>query len=207
MTPSRQSQLAANNWLEPHHKLEGIAPIDHLFNRLDGLYPHKFRSAFGCDRAIENWRQAWAEGFAQEGLTVREVRAGLDFCRKKFAWPPSFAEFLAACRPPVEPEAAFFEAVAQLQLREQGKDKWSHPAIFWAATKIGAFDMRNATWDSIKSRWVAALKAQMDLKQWPDVPPPMLALPTPGKTATPREDARRRIEEAKAMIAKKAVIA
>lgn len=191
------------SWLDPHPKLDGISPIDHLFNRFDGLYPHKFRSAFGCERAIENWRQAWAEGLEEERLTTQEIKAGLDFCRKRMTWPPSFAEFIAACRPAVDAEAAFFEAVEQLQLREQGKDKWSHPAIFWTAAKIGAFDMRNATWDSIKSRWSAALKAQLELKEWPPVPPPMLALPSPGKASPPSDEVRRKIETLKAQLAKK----
>lgn len=189
-----------NVWLEPHPKLDGLAPIDHLFNRFDGLYPHKFRSAFGCEQAVENWRLAWAEGFAQEGLTVQDVKTGLDVCRKRFAWPPSFAEFLVACRPVLEPEAAFFEAVTQLQLRDRGKDTWSHPAIFWAATKIGAFDMRNGTWGSMKTRWTAALDAEMKKGSWREIPPAALSLPAPGKQSVSVADSKKRISEAMAML-------
>lgn len=57
--------------------------------------------------------------------------------------------------------------------------------------------------DSIKSRWSAALKAQLELKEWPPVPPPMLALPSPGKASPPSDEVRRKIETLKAQLAKK----
>lgn len=123
-----------NAWLEPHPRLDGIAMIDHLFNKLDGLYPHRWRSAFANDQAIANWRETWADGFAEEGVTPEEIRRGLSQCRRRFDWPPSFAEFLSACRPPINPEAAYHEAVKQMRNRASGADAWSHPATlscFW----------------------------------------------------------------------------
>jgi hypothetical protein len=92
-------------WLDPHPKLDGLALIDHLFNRLDGMYPHKWRSAFASDQAVANWRTAWAEALADEGVTLEEVRAGLRACRRQ-GWPPSFAEFFRACRPPIDCQSA-----------------------------------------------------------------------------------------------------
>lgn len=35
--------------------------------------------------------------------------------------------------------------------REQGQDVWSHPAIFWAAVTIGAFDLRNMAFKAIEA--------------------------------------------------------
>ena len=198
---SSTSRLSA--WLEPHPRLEGIALIDHLFNRLDGLYPHRWRSAFASEQAISNWRETWADGFAEEGVTMAEIKAGMKACRTRFAWPPSFAEFMSACRQPMDFESAFCEAIEQLRRREHGEDKWSHPAIYWAAVTIGHFDMRNATWGGIKARWTAVLQAQLERREWPEVPPPMVALPAPGKTSVSPEEAKRRIDEMKESLMKK----
>ncbi len=170
-----------NTWLEPHHRLDGLALIDHLFNRLDGLYPHKWRSAFANDQAIANWRIAWAEGFSEEGITADEVRAGLKACRRR-DWPPSFAEFFKDCRPPIDYQSALIEAVEQMGRRESGADRWSHPAIYWAAVKIGAYDLSRKTLRDLEGEWRKAFGDQIALGQWPEIPARLPALPAPGQT-------------------------
>lgn len=201
MEKSSTSRLSA--WIEPHPRLGGLSLIDHLFNRLDGLYPHKFRSALGGERSVENWREAWADGFAEEGVTMAEIKRGLAACRKKFAWPPSFAEFLAACRPPVDFEAAFYDAVRQLRARETGRDRWTSPCVYWAAVAVGGFDMRNSSWEKIKTRWTAALQAEIDKGEWPDVPEYAPALPAPGKSSVTAEEGLRRIAALRDALTKK----
>ena len=134
---------------------------------------------------------------------MAEIKAGMKACRTRFSWPPSFAEFMSACRQPMDFESAFCEAIEQLRQREYGNDKWSHPAIYWAAVSIGSFDMRNATWGGIRARWTAVLQAQLDRREWPEVPPPMVALPAPGKTSVSPEEAKRRIEQMKESLLKK----
>lgn len=185
-------------WLEPDARL-GLAMIDHLFNRLDGLYPHRWRSAFGSDMAIANWREAWADGFVSECVTASEVKIGLHACRTRFQWPPSFAEFLLACRPAVDFEAAFYEAVTQLRKRETGQDTWSHPAIFWASVAIGQYNLRNAVWSAMQSRWTVALKQEMEKGEWPEIPTPRLSLPEPGQT-TSKEAATQALSNIRAMM-------
>lgn len=194
-TPAKSSTSNLSAWLQPHPRLDGLAVIDHLYNRMDGMYPHRWRSAFGSPQAVANWREAWAEGFAEEGITLDEIKAGLTACRRLFDWPPSQAEFLRACRPPIDPEAAFHEAVKQVGMRQNGKDKWQHPAIFWTAHKIGDFEMQRATWQGIKARWSALLAEQLALREWPAIPPRLDALPAPGRTVVTQEEGRKRVGE------------
>jgi hypothetical protein len=198
-TALQSSTAPLNVWLDPHPKLDGVSLIDHLFNRLDGLYPHRWRSAFANEQAIINWRESWAEGLAEEGITLPEVKCGIDACRRDFAWPPSFAEFLSACRPAIDPESAYAEAVEQLRLREHGEDKWTHRAIYWAASEIGSWDLRQSTWGGIKARWTAVLRDKLADRDLPDIPPPRVALPAPGKTEVSREDALKRLATLKTM--------
>lgn len=187
--------MNVEKWLSPHEKLNGLAPIDHLFNRLDGLYPSRWRASFSSPQSINNWREAWADGLAEEGITGLELKNGIRECRRRFDWPPSLAEFIKSCRPDIciDFELSFTEAVTQMQNRKDGKDKWSHPAIYWAAIKIGQFDIRTATWGSIKNRWISALKAEINKNEWPDIPPHRESLPPPGKCSISIEESRRRI--------------
>jgi hypothetical protein len=201
---SSTSRLSA--WLEPHPKLDGVALIDHLFNRLDGLYPNRWRAAFANQQAIDNWRVAWAEGLAEEGITFAEIKRGLVECRRRFDWPPSFAEFLKACRPAPDYEAAFLEAVEQMRLREAGQDRWSSPAVYWAAAKLGA-DLSAHPYEAIKNRWRAALDEAIEGvrtgKLPGEVPKRMGSLPAPGQCAVPPEVARQRLAEIRQKLAAK----
>lgn len=183
-------------WTEPRASLDGISAIRHLFNRLDAMYPHRWRSAFSSADAIEAWEQTWAQAFAAEGISPRDVVAGLAECRRRFDWPPSLTEFLRACRPGLDEEAAFHEAVAGMVERERGNTgTWSHPAIYWSAVRIGRRDMLAATYQALRSRWSAALRDILAEGRWHDVPAPAQALPAPGQASLSREEAKRLLEQ------------
>jgi len=158
-----------------------LALIDHLFNRLDGLYPNKWRASFANDHAIANWRTAWAEAFADEGISIDEVRAGLKACRRR-DWPPSFAEFFKDCRPSADHQSALIEAIEQMARRESGSDRWSHPAIYWAAVKIGSYDLSRKSLKELDKEWRKAYSDQLAIGQWGDIPERLPALPAPGQT-------------------------
>lgn len=183
-----------SQWFEPHPAL-GISLMDHLYNRLDGAYPHKWRSNFANQQAVDNWMESWVEAFEDEGITPDMVRAGLKVIRKACDWPPSCAEFIKACRPSVDPLVAYYEAIAGLQARQKGElGAWSHPAIYWAAMPL-SFDLLQQTYSQMKARWERALAAQMDSGEWEPIPEPMVALPAPGKTELSREKAAQMMQE------------
>lgn len=171
-------------WLSVHPTL-GISLMDHLYNRLDGAYPRRWREQFPTEQAIANWRESWAETFDAEGLTPAEVKAGLAECRTRYDWPPSVAEFVKACRPAINVDAALCEAVEQLRQRNEGRDQWTNPAFYWAALRVGTFDMLNLPHAQLVKRFAAALADVMRDEVKP-VPPRAEALPAPGKaTASP----------------------
>ena len=177
-----------SKWFDVHPAL-GISMMDHLFNRLDGAYPIRWRSAYSNQQAIDNWMESWAEAFEDERITPDEVKAGLRAIRKMYDWPPSIAEFIKACRPSIDASVAYHEAVAGVNARERGDmGKWTHPAIYWAASCM-AFDLKNTGASAIKQRWETALQAEMSKGEWSAIPAPMIALPAPGKTLTDRQEA------------------
>ncbi|WP_430229882.1 replication protein P [Nitrosomonas communis] len=130
--------------------------MDHLFNKLDTFYPSKWRDQFRSHDELVNWKESWAEEFENEQITFDEIKVAIEYCKKKYIeWPPTFPQFLKACRPSLDYETAFYEAVSQMQLRSEGKDEWSNPAIFHAAARIG-MDMSNP-YAYIKTRWKTEL--------------------------------------------------
>lgn len=160
--------------------------IERLFLRFSAMYGSKFADLWrGCDLA--NVKAQWAEDLA--GYTPDEIKRGIDACKTGRDWPPTLPEFLKLCRKPIDAERAFYEAVEQMARRESGRDVWSHPAIYWAAVDIGAFDLKNGTWKTLQHRWWNALSKRMDDSSLPDVPARAEALPAPGQTMPDPEKA------------------
>ena len=192
--PTAPSTRPFSQWFEEAPGL-GISLVDHLFNRLDGAYPHKWRSNFANQQAIDNWAESWVEAFEEEGITPNDVKVGLRECRRRFAWPPSCAEFIQACRPTVDPLRAYYEAVAGVAARFAGEHgTWSHPAIYWAAMPMST-ELREQSFSQVKSRWEAALEQQLAKGVWEEVPRPMLALTAPGTSTPNTEKARATIAQ------------
>lgn len=103
--------------------------VERIFQRLAAMYGRKFADAWnGVPQA--SVKAVWQEGLA--GYSPDEIRRGLAECMKR-DWPPTLPEFLKMCRPAMDYEAAYVEACEQINKRKHGNDKWSHPAIFWAA--------------------------------------------------------------------------
>jgi hypothetical protein len=199
--PSISTQLANpfSKWFDPHPKLENKSLMDHLYSRLDGLYPQKWRANFNGPESIENWSVVWAEAFEEEGISPAAIKGGLKACRSKFDWPPSCAEFIKACKPAVDPMTAYYEAIAGVKAREKGEvGNWSHPAVYWAAISVSAFDLKNSAYSQIRGRWEQALSEQMAKEEWPAIPAAMIALPAPGRADLSAEEAVKRIAELRA---------
>lgn len=202
--PAAPNTRPYSQWFETHEAL-GISLMDHLFNRLDGAYPHKWRSNFANQQAIDNWMESWVEMFEEENITPAMVREGLNHIRKRCDWPPSCAEFIKACKPSVDPMVAYYEAVAGVQARAAGEfGTWSHPAIYWAAMPM-AFELKEQTYSQVKVRWERSLARQMGRSEWDPIPQPMVALPASGKGELSREKAEQMLREVNAAGVGKAV--
>jgi hypothetical protein len=130
---------------------------------------------------------------ALSGYTSDEIQRGLKVCMTHI-WPPTLPEFLMWCRPPMDYEVAFVEAVNQMRNRDDGSDTWSQPAIYWAAVEFGAWDLRQATWDRVKARWTRILEEQLAKSDLPPVPQRMDALPAPGKAMVSVEKVREQLD-------------
>ena len=152
--------------------------IERLFARFSAMYGAKFADAWrGCN--IADVKAVW--GDALGGYSRDELAAGVAKCLQR-DWPPTLPEFLKLCRPPIDYTAALLEAIEQMARRESGRDRWSHPAIFWAAAKVGAHDLASKTAKDLEPQWRKVFGEQLALGAWADIPARLTALPAPGQT-------------------------
>lgn len=123
------------------------------------------------------------------GMSESEIRAGLVACLSR-EWPPTIPEFLRLCRPWMNPEVAYHEAVHGMSCRRRGEiGQWSHPAIYWAAVATGTHDLLNSTYGSIKARWEKAFSEELAKGSWHAIPEVREALPAPGQTVATKQEA------------------
>ena len=172
-----------------------VAWAARLIERMQALYGLKFAQQWD-GIAPARLAEVWAEEIA--GYTAQEIQRGLASCRGR-TFPPTLPEFLGLCRPTLNPETAYHEAVAGMSARARGETgTWTHPGVFWAAMRVGQHDLLNQGWQAIRTRWEFALRDVMAQGQWEPVPEPQLALAAPGGTIPSRAEAQAFLREIKA---------
>jgi len=174
-----------------------VAWIERMFAKFEDRWGTLWQQRY-AGIPIARVMKTWSEELAD--LTPEQIANGVNASRD-LKYPPTLGEFRDLClKVPFDPEEAYQEAVNQMYIRHSGgKDKWSHPAIFWAAVKIGYFDLRNSTWSSIKDRWSRLLEEEFAKGSWEEIPAARVALPSPGQTFACPDEVKRKIEELRAM--------
>ena len=191
LTPSTLQPAASTDW--PANAVPE-SWIDSLFTRMSGSYGSKFADLWrGTDLA--SVRILWGTELAH--LSRDELRVGVEALRRR-PFPPTLPEFISLCQPAMNVDAAIYEAVEQLRAREFGKDVWSDPAIYWAAVKVGIFEMLNQPHSQLKPRFEDAIRKIKDRGDVQPVPARVDALPAPGGAELSKEEARKRLRDFKA---------
>ena len=150
--------------------------IDALFAKMSLYYGNKFADMWR-DSSMQAIKGSWAQELRK--LSREDFTRGANALMTQ-EWPPTLPQFIKLCKPSVDAVSAYYEAVNGVVAREHGNvGEWSHPAIFWASVKVGAFDLKHQTYSNIKGRWEAALSEEMAKGAWSDIPEPMIALPAP----------------------------
>lgn len=139
---------------------------------VDAIYK-KFAIYWG-EQFLSKWKglphddllEAWSEELA--GYSPEELKRGLAECKKK-VFPVSLPEFMLLCRPIINSQEAFYEAMAQSQLRHSGKDNWSHPAIFWTYYAL-SWEFTNLTTRELEKRWEIEFQKIYGQGNWREIP-------------------------------------
>lgn len=111
-----------------------------------------------------------------KGYRKAELMRGLSRLDEYPEWPPNIKQYLLLCRPKPDHAKAYKEAIDGMVARGRGEiGRWSHPAIFWAASPM-RFELQSKKWEDIKEDWKAALDIQMEMGQWEAIPKPDLQI-------------------------------
>lgn len=183
------SKAKPNVWTEARPcpsepALDGLSLMQILWARLNGLMPGAWSRHFTSDESLEHWRQAWAMRFVVVQLRPDEVQIGLArlgevISRRDMQFGRVTVEdFIAACRPRLDPEDAFHEAVREIPKHRRparidgelvSQARWTEPAVYHAAVAMGK-DLEELSWRDIRSRFTSALEKAR--KEGLPVPPP-----------------------------------
>ncbi len=174
-----------------------VSWVESLFKRMHFAYGTRFADMWAGVNPDE-MKVHWAQRLGE--LSRSELATGYRMLDSR-DWPPTLPEFIKLCRPNLDPEPAFHEALLQGVKRERGDpndpDVWSHPAIYWAWVKVGAFAMMNQGYEVLRSRWVDALRHYAEQPELPAVPVKRRELPAPGKARLRPERARELLSQLK----------
>jgi hypothetical protein len=176
--------------------------VEKIFQRMEDRYGALWADRYGAFPRARVMR-TWAEDLAD--MSRDELTRGVAACRDR-KFPPTLPEFRELCRPALDYERAFVEAVEQMRRRDAGEDSWSTPAVYWAATKLGG-DLRAYPYQAIKGRWQAALDDAIDGvrtgKLPNEIPSRHKSLPAPGQCSVQPEVAKQRLAGIRDMLAAK----
>ncbi|EEG10287.1 hypothetical protein [Pseudogulbenkiania ferrooxidans] len=167
---------------DPFRQLSG-----YVLMRLTAWWPGKVGRELADERASKLFVRALAEALAGRQVSRELVEAGLQRIQAEGGeWPPLEVPRLMRYFSPVpDYQAAFAEAQNHAVARHYGEgatpDSWSHPAVYWAADRLGWFEVRNSTWEQVKRRWPMVLEEVLAWGAWPV---PRKALPAESKLQT-----------------------
>lgn len=173
--------------------------IDRLFARLGAMYGKKFLDMWG-GQDLAGVKSVWMEDLAE--FNPSEIAAGVHACKSR-EWPPTLPEFIRLCRPSIDYERAFYDAIEQMHRRNQGGDVWPSAAIYWAAVSLGR-DLVERSYHDLRGQWQKAVDdAVVAIREGrkPNMVPPRLdALPSPGKATPDKETVQANLAKIKAMV-------
>ncbi|WP_155419407.1 hypothetical protein [Chromobacterium subtsugae] len=147
---------------------------NYVLARLKGLFPDRLRLKLPTVEVIRLFVSTLSREMARRRVTREMVETGLQRIASECEWPPvDVPVFLRFCSPVRDYQAAFAEAQEQAYLRNVGlgggPSAWSHPAVYWAGSRFGWFELRNSSWQVASARWASVLNEVLDWGQWPDI--------------------------------------
>lgn len=150
-----------------------VAWVEKIFKRLAAQLGHKIADLYASVDP-QDVKAEW--GSAMADFHPEEIKRGLDACQTR-VFAPTLGEFLRLCRPALDPETAWVEAVEN----RDGQFTWSHPAVRRTAGQM-SWELRTSTFAANRRRWTMVLEREF-AAGWEDPAAAPLRLRAPQKPA------------------------
>ena len=165
-----------------------LTAVEHIFDSLKGQLGAKVADMWnGVNPSIIE--REWAQGLA--GFQRHELQRGIDACAARI-FAPTLGEFANLCRPCLDAEVAWHEAYECLEQRDEGHmGDWTHPAVFFAAVKMGPA-VSSGDWSRHRKAWGRVLQGELR-RGWREIPAPAMRVKHDVKVGPPDEGTRAKI--------------
>lgn len=166
--------------------------IEAVFTRLSSQLGNKMADLYSGADPLDV-KNEWGTGLT--GFKPSEIKRGLKACQTRI-FAPTLGEFLRLCRPALDPELAWFEAVEGMAARNAGKiGEWTHPAVYRAAV-VMAYEVLNVSYNHAKKSWAWRLEKEFAAGWGEAIPAPALRLTREEpKPAAPNAEQKQKIAE------------
>lgn len=123
--------------------------MNDIFAAYKRYWPKLWESRFSQDANFLNQtRRSWLRDLP-EWIDRKRAERGLGRAHTSCEYPPSLAQFIKLCRPQPEdfnaPSASVAYGEACNSTRPRETYRWSHPAVYHAASRTGWFDLMSNT--------------------------------------------------------------
>lgn len=125
--------------------------IDRLFVRLWAWYGKAIEDKWGSNTELA--KAVWQQDLA--GLTMPQLKAGMERCRDTCRFPPHLPEFRALClgaEPKIDAEQHWRQCIA---------GSYSCLAHYWAVQDFGYAEFHATPWEKARFRFPAILRDNM----------------------------------------------
>ncbi|MCB5160794.1 replication protein P [Marinomonas algarum] len=126
--------------------------VNMLFARFKAIYTHKFASAYSTTDEVKLAKREWA--IALKGFQEPLLAHAVERTKEVHPWPPTIADFLKLISTAYkayglrDPRSAYLEACGCRS--DPLQYKWSHPAVFFAASDVGWYKLKS---EEERSTW------------------------------------------------------
>lgn len=161
---SKENPMSGEEWLQVGSSF--LTKAELLFQRMTGLYSHKWISSYGAEPTPE-WE------IAIRDCSPQMIKRGIDRAVKQFkSWPPNPIEFRNLCFPTTDElglpsdDQAFQQAVGNVSDR--------HPAVIFTLRNMGGESFRLRRTDEktalamFKKQWVETVQFVSDGGELPE---------------------------------------
>lgn len=165
--------------------------VEQLFQRLTAQLGAKIADLWAGVKP-ELVKAEWADGLA--GFLDVELMRGLKACQGRI-FAPTLGEFCRLCRPALDAEFAWLEAVDGMAARRAGgTGQWSHPAVYRAAAAM-TFELQSRSFNECRRVWGYRLEREFANGWVEDVPKPAVRIAhQPGKPRPPTAEEMRKLD-------------
>jgi hypothetical protein len=135
--------------------------IDRLFVRLWAWYGKAIEDKWGADTELA--KSVWQQDLA--GLSMAQLKAGMEKCRDSCKFPPNLPEFRALCLN----AGMMIDAEREWRLCLQGR--YPSAAHYWTVQELGYREFHETPWHKARFNFPSILRNNMILERSGDLEP------------------------------------